>query len=273
MHSLDLSGKTSYVYFLKIGENGPIKIGFTKHIRHRLTIIQVDNPLMVILIAVLEGGRKEEFALHKKFAKHRLYGEWFTPDNELIDFISTLHPLNLVSADFQKKIKRGIESHNWKGDAVCAASKNQRARAYTRYKKKCDRCKLGKGLDSVYKDGNKDNLDPDNIVLYCRRCRMELDGTLDIIKNVKHEKKSLRPCKICGKMGNRFWYDRCHTCHEFFRRHGFERSEKRVGPKDPVKCIVCERLVKEPAKGKCHTCYEFFRRNGFERTKFNRLKK
>lgn len=261
---LDLSGKTSYVYFFRIGEDGPIKIGFTKRIRHRLAVVQVDNPSMVRLIAVMEGGRKEEFVLHKRFEEHRLYGEWFDPDNELVAFISTLQPLNLVAADFQKEIKRGAECHNWKGDAACSASKNQRARAYTRYKKRCDRCRLGKGLDSVYKDGNKDNLDPDNIVLYCRRCRMELDGTLDIIKNIKHEKK-LRPCKVCGNMDNRFWYDRCHACNEFFRRNGFERSEKRVGPKDPIACVVCGKLVDKPAKGKCHTCYEFFRRNGFER--------
>lgn len=262
---LDLSGKISYVYFFRLGEDGPIKIGYTKRIRRRLSVVQVDNPCVVRLISVIEGGRKEEFALHKKFESYRLYGEWFSPEKELIDFIYSFPVLDLVAADFQKPRPRGPDCYNWKGEEACSASKNQRAKAYTRYKKRCDRCKLGKGIDSIYKDGNKDNLDPDNIVFYCRRCRMELDGTIEIIKEI-HRQKKFRECKVCGKITNRFWYDRCNSCNEFFRRNGFERSEKREGKKDSVNCIICNDLVSKPAKGKCHTCYEFFRKNGFERS-------
>jgi hypothetical protein len=266
LSGLDLSGKTSYVYFLRISENGPIKIGFTKRLRERLSKVQVDNPFFVKLIAVTKGGRKEEYQLHQKFAKYRLYGEWFDPAEELLRYIEQFEKLDIVSADFQKPTRKGDASHNWKGDAACIVSKRQRARAHTRHKKSCERCKLRKGLDTVYKDGNKDNLDPANLVLYCRRCRMELDGTLDNLKSLEREKRP-RPCKICGKITTRFWYDRCGSCNEFWRRNGLERTEKQNRIKDPVPCNVCSNMVKHPAKGKCHSCYEFYRRNGFDKDK------
>lgn len=261
-YDLDLSGKTTYVYFMQVGETGPIKIGFTKNIQHRLSVIQVDNPSLVRLVAVQEGNRSLE--QHQKFNNYRLYGEWFEPVDDLLNYISQFTLLNIVAADFQKPRKRGSDCHNWKGEAAGRSSKQQRARAHTRYKKKCDRCKLGKGLDTVYLDGNKDNLETTNIALYCRRCRMELDGTLEIIKNTKVPTKE-RPCKICGKITNRFWYDRCGTCNEFWRRNGYERSDKKEKESKP--CIICGKVVRFIANGKCHTCYEFFRRNGYERTK------
>jgi hypothetical protein len=266
-YGLDLSGKTVYVYFMQIGDDGPIKIGFTKNIRHRLSVVQIGNPALVRLIAVTDGGRAKEFELHNRFKKYRLYGEWFEPNQELLEYISQFKPLNIVSSDFQKPIKRGNENHNWKGDLACRASKQQRARAYTRYKKKCDRCGLSKGIDTIFLDGNKDNLEQSNLAFYCRRCRMEKDGTLNVLKEVKHQKKDPRPCKICNILSTNFWYGRCHTCNEFFRRNGFERSEKL--PKEDVFCKICNTKVKYPAHGKCHTCYEFFRKNGFERNEIN----
>lgn len=267
-HGLDLSGNTVYVYFMQIGNDGPIKIGFTKHIRHRLSVVQVGNPALVRLIAVTEGGRTQEFELHNRFKKYRLYGEWFEPNPELLEYISQFKSLNIVSSDFQKPIKRGNENHNWKGDLACKGSKQQRARAYTRYKKKCDRCGLSKGVDTIFLDGNKDNLEQSNLALYCRRCRMEKDGTLNIFKEIKHQKKDPRPCKICNNLSTVFWHGRCHTCQEFFRRNSFERNEKL--PKKDVFCNVCNIKVKRPANGKCHTCYEFFRRNGFDRNEMNK---
>lgn len=267
MHKKFENNNTSYVYFMRVGETGPIKIGFTKNVRHRLSVVQVDNPTLVRLIAVTEGGRKEEFQLHKRFAKYRLYGEWFEPSTELLEYINQFPVLNIVSADFHKPTRKGSSCHNWKGEAASVSSKRQRARAYTRHRKQCERCKLRKGLDTVYKDGNKDNLEPSNIVLYCRRCRMELDGTLDIFKNAQLRKK-FRPCKVCGKETNRFWYDRCHACNEFWRRNGYERTEKDLHPKNTI-CSVCSQKVDQLAKGRCHSCYEFFRRNGFDRNEIN----
>ena len=263
-YGLDLSGKTSYVYFIRLGDDGPIKIGYTKNIKRRLITIQVDNPLLVRLIAVMVGGRKEEYQLHRIYSKYRLYGEWFEPSSELLGFISQFDSLNIVSADFQNPIKKGREHYNWKGDLACDSSKRQRARAFTRARKKCERCKKSKGIDTVYKDGNKDNLNSENIVLYCRRCRMELDGTLEIIKNVPHEKKDLRPCCVCKTLTNYFSHGRCHSCSEFFRRNGYERSEKIVRVRREGICKVCSDIA-FLAKGRCHVCYEFFRRNGFDK--------
>jgi hypothetical protein len=262
-----IENKESHVYFMQKGDDGPIKIGITKRIRHRLGVIQVDNPCLIYLLAIFPGGRTEELSLHKRFSEFNIVGEWFEPCEELLEFIKQYPEIKLTSIDFQSKRKRGKENHNWKGEDAGKSSKQQRARAYKRYKTDyCERCKTGRGLDVHYKDGNKDNLCEENIAYYCRRCRMEVDGTLEGLKNAKKpEILPPKPCSICGKLTKELRNGRCHNCSEYFRRHGIERSEMKTGPNDPVACIVCGKLVQQPAKGKCHTCYEFFRRNGFER--------
>lgn len=261
-----VENKKRHVYFIQIGDNGPIKIGITKKIRHRLATIQVDNPCLIYLLAVFPGDRNEELSLHKKFSDFNIIGEWFEPCQELLDFIKQYPELNLQASDFRIKRKTGDKCSYWKGECACDSSKQQRARSRKKNKTSyCERCKTGRALDIFYKDGNKNNLCNDNIGYYCRRCRMEMDGTLEGMKYYKHEKLPPRPCKICERLVNGLSHGRCHACMEFFRRNGFERSEKKIGPKDPVSCIVCGKLVQQPAKGKCHTCYEFFRKNGFER--------
>jgi len=264
---LDLSGKTSYVYFFRLGEGGPIKIGFTKNIRSRLTIIQVGNPCMVVLLAVFPGGRKEEFELHKKFIKYKLYGEWFEPNEELLSLIKQYPLLNLVSSDFREPTKHFSDNPLWKGELVSRSSKQQRARHYKKYKTKiCERCGLRKGLDSVYLDGNKDNLIETNIALYCRRCRMEIDGTLVKFLTAPRPQFSPKNCKICNALTNRLRRGRCHACNEFWRRNGFERSEKQKKlPNPPAPCVNCGKVLKLE-KNRCHACYEYLRKNAKDRT-------
>lgn len=61
--------KTSYVYFVQAGTNGPIKIGITKHNpRMRMVKIQSDCPYPIHLIGAIEGGLACERGFHKRLA-------------------------------------------------------------------------------------------------------------------------------------------------------------------------------------------------------------
>jgi DNA-binding transcriptional regulator YiaG len=83
------------VYFVQSGSDGPIKIGFTVNIANRLYKMKTDCPDLR-LIAMAHGTMKTEKALHKKFAAHRISGEWFSPDNILITEIAELSDPALI---------------------------------------------------------------------------------------------------------------------------------------------------------------------------------
>lgn len=74
--------RESWVYFLKT--SGYIKIGWTSDISKRMR----SYPPGSQLLAALPGGRKEEAALHRRFAVHRTHGrEWYPLAADLIRHI------------------------------------------------------------------------------------------------------------------------------------------------------------------------------------------
>lgn len=76
------------VYFVKpIGMSGPIKIGFAADFEVRFQSLQTGSPIPLEALRVIEGTQQTELALHRKFAAHRLHGEWFEPCAELLAFI------------------------------------------------------------------------------------------------------------------------------------------------------------------------------------------
>ena len=68
------------VYFVQAGEDGPVKIGFAKDARSRLSKMQSDNHETLRLVACYEGTTKDERGLHQIFSCHRVRGEWFSAD-------------------------------------------------------------------------------------------------------------------------------------------------------------------------------------------------
>lgn len=67
----------------------PIKIGTTGRVGPRIRAIssQIKSPLN--LLGVMDGGHREEKALHRQFSHLRCYGvEWFSPADDLHEFIS-----------------------------------------------------------------------------------------------------------------------------------------------------------------------------------------
>lgn len=72
-----------FVYFIG-AEHGAVKIGSTTDPNARLVSLQCGGPIPLRVLATRAGGRAEELAYHRRFAAHRMHGEWFerTPEIE-----------------------------------------------------------------------------------------------------------------------------------------------------------------------------------------------
>lgn len=77
------------VYF--ITDNRYIKIGYTKNnVNKRLKQLQTSNPNRLFLLGYIEGDKDTEKMLHKKFfsSLSRMNGEWFSPSQDILDYIN-----------------------------------------------------------------------------------------------------------------------------------------------------------------------------------------
>ena len=77
------------LYFIQHETGGPIKIGISVNPTRRLKNINASahDPRYRIL-ATTRGGRERERMLHEKFARYRKHGEWFAPEQDLLDYIA-----------------------------------------------------------------------------------------------------------------------------------------------------------------------------------------
>lgn len=76
------------IYFVRRPDGGPIKIGTTVRLSSRIKQLR-DEYGDLIVLAVLDGGRDVEQALHDRFAHLGRAGEWFEPGDDLLAFIMT----------------------------------------------------------------------------------------------------------------------------------------------------------------------------------------
>lgn len=79
----------SWVYFIQAGNDGPIKIGYSKDPYTRFYNIQMGSPIEHTYLGNIPGDRTVEHALHHRFDAHRIRGEWFRPAPELLEYIDT----------------------------------------------------------------------------------------------------------------------------------------------------------------------------------------
>jgi hypothetical protein len=75
------------IYFLQAGDDGPIKIGYSKNPEDRRDSLQTGNHLDLKLIGVIPGKTTLEEKLHNRFDKYRIKGEWFECSSDIIEFI------------------------------------------------------------------------------------------------------------------------------------------------------------------------------------------
>jgi predicted transcriptional regulator len=75
------------IYFIR-SPDGLIKIGHTCNILQRMKDFRRANPSLEV-VALLDGERPFERRLHAKFAHLRVFGEWFSPGDDLMEFIES----------------------------------------------------------------------------------------------------------------------------------------------------------------------------------------
>ena len=79
----------SIIYFVQGQSTGLIKIGLTTNLSARFSDLQVGSPDVLRVIGIHRGTIKSELMLHKLFANHRVRGEWFRPDESILNFVKT----------------------------------------------------------------------------------------------------------------------------------------------------------------------------------------
>lgn len=72
-----------WIYFIRSGEDGPIKIGQARDPEDRLICLQTGSAERLTIETAMLGAPEVEFRLHRKFAEHRIRGEWFQPAPEI----------------------------------------------------------------------------------------------------------------------------------------------------------------------------------------------
>jgi DNA-binding transcriptional regulator YdaS (Cro superfamily) len=72
------------VYFIRAGEDGPVKIGFASDIGRRLTKMQADNHEALHVLRGIAGDKTTEKQIHLEFSDLRLRGEWFRFDARML---------------------------------------------------------------------------------------------------------------------------------------------------------------------------------------------
>ena len=79
------------VYFIQYGNSSRIKIGHASEPLERIRNFQCGCPEKITILALIDGGRETERAIHQRFAhlKVRARGEWFMLDDELRAFVAS----------------------------------------------------------------------------------------------------------------------------------------------------------------------------------------
>jgi DNA-binding XRE family transcriptional regulator len=79
------------IYFARIGRDGPVKIGHSTAITHRMRQLEGEFGQPPTLLASADGGRLEEIQLHRQFGEFRIgESELFRPEPSLLEYIDGL---------------------------------------------------------------------------------------------------------------------------------------------------------------------------------------
>lgn len=82
---------TQLVYFIRAGDEGPIKIGIARDPAARLATLQTGHHETLVIVAIAAGGAAQEASYHALFSAHRVRGEWFAPHPDILAEIDRLN--------------------------------------------------------------------------------------------------------------------------------------------------------------------------------------
>jgi hypothetical protein len=78
------------VYFLQVGTDGPIKIGFTiNDLATRIRQVQAGSPYVLRWIGHFSGSREDERSAHLLLLNSHMRAEWFFPTKEVLAFVTS----------------------------------------------------------------------------------------------------------------------------------------------------------------------------------------
>jgi len=78
------------IYFIREGDNGPIKVGVTKRPESRLKSLQTGNPRPLKFISILPGYAAREKKIKSDLKVHSINGEWFNPELQVLEYIDDI---------------------------------------------------------------------------------------------------------------------------------------------------------------------------------------
>lgn len=83
---------TSGVYIVRAAGTDRYKIGYARrNLRQRIRNLRIGSPFVLEAVRIFERAPRDfEKDLHKRFARSRVHGEWFTESADLLDFIRGL---------------------------------------------------------------------------------------------------------------------------------------------------------------------------------------
>ncbi len=87
------------IYFIRMGSNGPIKIGFSVEPKRRLRQLQTASPTRLLLLAVVPGELTDELAIHRRLRRYRGEGEWFENGAEVLSLLAELEDVEYEVLD------------------------------------------------------------------------------------------------------------------------------------------------------------------------------
>lgn len=97
----------SFIYVLLGEMTHRIKIGRTTRMKARIKAIQSSSPDKLKLLIAFEGFEEEEEILHEMIKDRRIHGEWFDPDSEFINFLSSIELIGFKAALKEFRLTKG----------------------------------------------------------------------------------------------------------------------------------------------------------------------
>lgn len=89
-----------FIYFLSANfPDYPIKIGFSSHAVMRMSQLQTYCPYTIIILGMMSGTTRDERALHRRFARYHIRGEWFERAERLMHYIKETQSQTLIGSD------------------------------------------------------------------------------------------------------------------------------------------------------------------------------
>lgn len=72
------------IYFVRAGDDGPVKIGISHNVTRRVAGMQTASAVPLFLLRVIDGSNAVEREMHHRFAPLRIRGEWFSYSAEML---------------------------------------------------------------------------------------------------------------------------------------------------------------------------------------------